>query len=987
MINTLKYALISAAVLAAAPSIYAGQDDAAVQAAVRAAIPAHSGFGDVVVKKVAVNDRTRTVTVSCNENAAYMPLTAETLAALKADIQSRINAKYRDYTVSITADGRDLDQLLPYAPKRVKGPTEAVGFVRRHDLPQIGKGLDGSNIALWQSHGWYYEPSLNRWEFQRARIFQTVEDLYTQSYVLPYLIPMLENAGAYVMTPRERDLSSTEEIIDRDGGSHGKNAYHETGRWTNGDAPGFAMPADLLTEGVNPFKLGHYRVAKTAEHKAPTAAWRVTDPELKGTHAVYVSYASLPNSATDALYEIHAADGVHRVNVNQRMGGSTWVYLGSYPLDPTDADKSTIKLIAQSADPDAVVSADAVKVGGGIINVARRTKDKDGNYMEYVSTDYPRYTGAAKYQLQWAGAPDSVYTPSGEVKDYTDDYRSRGLWVNWLAGGSSMLPGRQGLNIPVDLSFAWHTDAGTTMNDDIIGTLGIYCTAGDTLGNGSTRMASRDLTQSVMTNIVDVIRSKYEPNWTRRGMWDESYAEARSPEVPAMLLELLSHQNFADMKYGLDPRFRFDVSRAVYRGMLEFIGKRDGREYVVQPLPVNTFAITPAAAGSYTLSWAATPDSLAPSAVPTYYLVQERVADGAFRTVATVSEPIYTATVSDTKIHSYRIVAGNDGGVSFPSEVLALRHDPKGVQALIVNGFTRVGAPFWFDSGELAGFYDDYDSGVADVYDISYIGKMIEYRREIPWMDDDASGFGSSRTEYETKVLAGNTHDYAYVHGQMLAQAGCGFVSMSLAAYEAQGAPAGTRLIDLILGKQRESKVGRGAFGSEFKTFGNALQQRISADTQAGISMLVSGSYVASDLADNPLSSKETAKADKEWAAKTLGYNWRVGQATDSGAAVTVQTPTGIERGIEVAFAQRPNADSYAVESPDALIPANDNAMTFMRYNNGLSAATLYNAGNYRAAVIGFPLETSHLIAGPKDGINRLVREIVDYLTVGKLRD
>ena len=62
--------------------------------------------------------------------------------------------------------------------------------------------LDGRNIALWQSHGWYFEQKLDRWEWQRARIFQTVEDLYPQSYVLPFLIPMLENAGAYVMTPR-----------------------------------------------------------------------------------------------------------------------------------------------------------------------------------------------------------------------------------------------------------------------------------------------------------------------------------------------------------------------------------------------------------------------------------------------------------------------------------------------------------------------------------------------------------------------------------------------------------------------------------------------------------------------------------------------------------------------------------------------------------------------------------------------------------------
>ena len=91
--------------------------------------------------------------------------------------------------------------------------------------------------------------------------------------------------------------------------------------------------------------------------------------------------------------------------------------------------------------------------------------------------------------------------------------------------------------------------------------------------------------------MVNDIRAKYEPNWTRRGMWDKSYYEARVPEVPALLMELLSHQNFADMKYGLDPQFRFDVSRAIYKGIAKFIAKRDHRECVIQPLPVNSFAI------------------------------------------------------------------------------------------------------------------------------------------------------------------------------------------------------------------------------------------------------------------------------------------------------------------------------------------------------------------------------------------------------------
>ena len=78
------------------------------------------------------------------------------------------------------------------------------------------RGLQNHHLAIWQSHGWYYEQKLARWEWQRARIFQTVEDLYTQSYVLPYLVPMLENAGANVLLPRERDIQRHEIIVDND---------------------------------------------------------------------------------------------------------------------------------------------------------------------------------------------------------------------------------------------------------------------------------------------------------------------------------------------------------------------------------------------------------------------------------------------------------------------------------------------------------------------------------------------------------------------------------------------------------------------------------------------------------------------------------------------------------------------------------------------------------------------------------------------------
>ena len=78
------------------------------------------------------------------------------------------------------------------------------------------KGLFDSNILLWHSHGWYYNINSDRWEWQRPRLFQSVEDLIPMSFTIPYLIPMLENAGANVFVPRERDTQKNEVVVDND---------------------------------------------------------------------------------------------------------------------------------------------------------------------------------------------------------------------------------------------------------------------------------------------------------------------------------------------------------------------------------------------------------------------------------------------------------------------------------------------------------------------------------------------------------------------------------------------------------------------------------------------------------------------------------------------------------------------------------------------------------------------------------------------------
>ena len=996
--------LTSAVVLAFASSAWgttpirvANEADRAVANVFSSFLPGTTQLGFLKINKVTIDDKSRTITVDCNEGMENMPFSARTLPQLKDGIRNALGAKYAKYKVNIFAidydkNGKEVgrhsfDELALFAKRTGKKPVKSHGHAVVTDLGAEAAplGFDGANIAMWQSHGWYFEPKLNRWEWQRARIFQTVEDLYTQSYVMPYLMPMLRNAGAYVMSPRERDTNTIELIVDNDG----KNAvgeYIETGTWSDTPTPGFAYVDKILKKGDNPFQAGTARQAKASKKadKAAKASWNADFPET-GTYAVYVSYESLPNSASDAVYTVNSKSGARQFKVNQKMGGGTWMYLGHFDFDKGTPSKPVVELSAVSKDGNAVITADAVKIGGGMGNVARIVeKPLDSIDYQYVTSNYPRFVEGARYFMQWAGAPDSVYTMTNNVNDYSDGYAGRGYWVNWLAGGSDKLPDREGLNIPVDLSFAFHTDAGTTMNDSIVGTLGIYCTdgrkLGDKLPDGTSRLDSRDLTDLVMTNIVDDVRRAYEPKWTRRGMWDRSYAEARTPQVPAMLLEFLSHQNFADMKYGLDPEFRFTVSRAIYKGMLEFLAHRDGRSYMVTPLAPHKFAITNPAKNQYSLSWEATADTLTPSAVTQYYIVEERVNDGGFRQIAKVTSPSYQVTVSDGDIHSYRIIAGNEGGVSFPTEVLALCNKPDAPATVnVINGFTRISAPDWFDSGEIAGFYDVRDPGVPDKQDINYIGAMFEYRRNIPWMDDDAAGFGASRSNYEDKVIAGNTFDFVYEHGKAIAEAGYSFISSSVEAYMAAPLQNEPQIVDLILGKQKEIKKGRGVYGTRYKTFPSALQNKIAAHTANGGDIFVSGAFVATDLWDNPNSSEEVAKADQKFATEVLGYHWRVGQASTEGQAYQVPTRFKQFTGGDYDFFNIMNSDCYAVESPDSFYaPDSKKGCTLLRYTeNNLVAGTAYVPGNYKTVVIGFPFET---IKGQKERTS-LMSQILNFFS------
>ncbi len=865
----------------------------------------------------------------------------------------------------------------------------------------FNKGLSDRHIALWQSHGRYYETAYKRWEWQRAQDFTTVEDTYTQSYVLPFLIPMLENAGAYVMTPRERDTQSYEVITDNDPAFEGERRghtrrlgkYSENGKWEDAGL-GFADAKMMYTGHDNPFTMGTVRQAPVIGSKGRKAEIRWTpDVPERGEYAVYVSYKTLENSTEAAHYTVHHLGGETEFAVNQKMGGSSWVYLGTFEFgEGTDGYVTLANDTPKGAKfvKNTVVTADAVRLGGGMGKIGRGEDDDDP--ATYTTSGMPAYLEGALYSMQWNGVDTSVTAQYS--KDYTNDYASRGPWVNYMAGGSFMNPKAEGKGIPFDISFAWHTDAGTTPNDSIIGCLSIYTLEKDgsqKFANGDDRMTNRELTDLMQTQICDDIRVDYDSKWTRRYLWNRNYSESRTPEVPSSMLELLSHQNFGDMKLGLDPSFRFTVSRAVYKGMLKYLSNRFGFEYAVQPLPVNSFAVTPIDATTAKLSWKNTVDALEPTANPTGYIVYTRVDDGAFDTGVNIgslnaAEGVVSTevTIEPGHLYSFKIVAYNEGGLSFPSEVLCVG-TPKNAakqKVMIVNNFNRVAPPAWFDTPTYAGFDTRLDGGVGYHDEITYIGEQYQFRRELPWLDDDNPGFGASYTDYAGKRNPGNTFDFVVMHARAIMEAGYPVYSASAAAFAAEPSIADAAwAADILCGKQVTTAVGRGEKADKYQVFPVALQRALRKYTRDGGNVLISGANIGTDVWDRiypTVQHDSTYAADtKQFVTDVLGYKWVTNYASPKAELYSMKNELLPEFFIRpFSFHNKKNETIYCVETPDGILPASDKAETFLRYSDThISAGVCFEGDGYKTVSLGFPIE----VVKEKDAVKALFNTAFEF--------
>ena len=832
--------------------------------------------------------------------------------------------------VSIYTDGYEVGELVTTVHRhRAKNERytlpATVQWVTNTSRPYTAKqGLDGKHIALWGSHGQYFHQPTESWRWQRAKVWSTVEDLYTTSYTMPFLVPMLENAGAVVVQPRERDTQTHEEVVDdRDAVQSGATLFNVVQ-----EGSGWGRDEDgVLMEGENPFTLGSYATETTGNKTKCEMRYTPSLPE--GEYAVYVSYKTLPNSTSKAQYTVVHKGQKTTFAVNQKMGGGTWVYLGTFAFDGDKANNYVS--IAAAANGKDVVTTDAVKFGGGMGSVARYKQPdsfenvKSSNtlpdeqvivdsvqYMEElaqnqanaVTSGLPRYIEAARYWMQYSGIPDSIYNYTDSKNDYVDDYAARGIWVNYLAGGSAANPHQAGLNVPLHASLAFHTDAG--VRKDMVGTLLIYKDHDDeqckTYPTGKSRILNRDLADYMQTQIVEDMRALYAPEWTRRQLDNSSYAEVRHPKVPAVLLELLSHQNMTDMQYGLDPRVRFTISRAMYKSFLKFIHEQYGTDYVVQPLPVHGMAMS-RLGEEIRVSWQSTLDVLEPTAKPSYYIVYTRTNDGDWNNGVRVTKNEYTFTAEAGTRYDIRVAAGNAGGLSFKSELLSayIAPEDKG-NVLIVNGFTRVSGPEWWSDSIYGGIRPN-SHAVPYGKGVNYIGEVYDFDSRNEWVTDDNCGWGMCYSDHMDHPTVGNTFDYSAMHGKVLAEMGYSYVTTSVDALDSI---AGYDAVDVILGKQKTTIMGK---DTSFHCMPMNLQHALTHYLQHGGRLLLAGAYIASDM---------TSEEDKAFIKNQLHYEFRTTNASKTGK---IRIERQLKKG-NYTFRIEPNDTMIHTENADGIYPA-----------------------------------------------------------------
>ena len=163
--------------------------------------------------------------------------------------------------------------------------------------------------------------------------------------------------------------------------------------------------------------------------------------------------------------------------------------------------------------------------------------------------------------------------------------------------------------------------------------------------------------------------------------------------------------------------------------------------------------------------------------------------------------------------------------------------------------------------------------------------------------------------------------------------------------------------LDLICGKQLTTRIGRGAIPDRYSVFPEALQNALRQFTAGSGNLILSGSYIATDAWDSVFPGVPKApEQTRSFVREVLGYQW-VSNFGDYSGIVQPFAGSGLPA---ASYNRAWSPLMYRVENPDGLAPASARTKAIMRYQGtNVTAATYFDAGAWRVAAFGFPLEAS----------------------------
>lgn len=576
-------------------------------------------------------------------------------------------------------DNALFDGTPPAPPDPPASAQEPKGSPPVNPSPGTAGALSGKAVVLNPGHGWFDDHNLSpsRWRVQRSKMHENLEDYGNAETIMHYLVPMLLNTGARVQSVREIDAQTNMVIVDNGDGSP---RYVESGSWLASTANGFAQKTGASWNGrVNPFGNASATRYASVTNGSPTATATYT-PNIPaaGYYNVYISYSSGSNRTTQAHWQVHHSGGVTDFRINQRRDGATWVLLGNFYFEAGTAGKV---VVLNDAPDGSVVTCDAVRFGGGMGDVARRTNGVSGKARwQEEACNYLQYTGMMASTLM-----------SGDNFSGLDDeqlgWGNRPQYAQWEQARDS-----EGNNV---VYVGWHTNASASSvclnGADNNGTGRGISSYRDV--NADATAGTVDLTAKCHAAVVDNIKKFVSASFNDRGIVaSNNYGECSQGNlgsVSGFFFEGLFHDNTADMALYKDPKFRHAVARGIVQGIISHYGGS-----VFPPEPPTHLSVRNLGNGQVRIEWQRGPERTAtlPYGSPAtgFRVYRSRNGYGFDNGTDVGNVTNHTITAAPGELIFIRVAALNSAGVSLPTETLAVRVSGSGGSPiLIVNGSDR----------------------------------------------------------------------------------------------------------------------------------------------------------------------------------------------------------------------------------------------------------------------------------------------------------